>query len=161
MALRPFPSGLHAFSPSVLIATVGGAGRLQPASGTWGSLAALAIGLLWISVAPASSLLIGAVLAYAVGAWACTHWLKHDATEDPQAIVIDELVGMWMALSVAPPHIWGYLGAFVLFRFFDIVKLWPANWIDQNIDGPHGIMADDVIAGLYAMAILMLIQYFN
>ncbi len=184
MALRPLPEGLHPTSPSILIATILGAGRLQPASGTWGSLAALAFGILWLSVAPPETLLLGAAIAYILGVWASADWLKHEgltpattqtpkdagqtsqsqtseaSASDPQAIVIDELVGLWMALSVAPANLWGYLAAFALFRFFDIVKVWPANWVDKNVKGPHGIMADDVVAGLWAMAALMIIQEF-
>lgn len=161
MALRPLPDGLTPRAPCVIIATLGGAGRLQPASGSWGSLAALALGALWLSFAPPITLLMGAAMAYFIGIWASAEWLKYDSDGDPQAIVIDELVGTWMALSVAPPSLSGYLAAFLLFRLFDIVKLWPANWIDSTIAGPHGIMADDVVAGLWAMAILLLYQHFN
>jgi phosphatidylglycerophosphatase A len=56
---------------------------------------------------------------------------------------------------VAVPATWQWiLAGFVLFRLFDIVKPWPVNWLDQRLKGPLGIMADDMMAGLYAAALI-------
>jgi phosphatidylglycerophosphatase A len=68
--------------------------------------------------------------------------------------VIDEVAGMLVALSFVAHEIMAYLGAFVLFRLFDIWKPWPISWADKNIKGGFGILLDDLIAGLFAGGII-------
>jgi len=73
---------------------------------------------------------------------------------DSGAIVIDEVAGMWITLlpiAYSPIHI---LLAFALFRFFDIVKPWPISWCDKKLPGALGVMADDVVAGIFSALIL-------
>jgi phosphatidylglycerophosphatase A len=80
-------------------------------------------------------------------------------TKDARPIVIDEVVGMWVALLFLPYRIGYLLSAFVLFRLFDILKPFPADHT-QRLRGGLGIMVDDIIAGIYASAILHSIQIF-
>ena len=172
MALHTIPTGLKFLSPSVLIATCFGAGLIKPASGSWGSLAGFAIGLVFLQFLPNEMLIIAAGFAYFIGLWACRIWLSHsqnmkdsdqdsDQHADPQAIVIDEVAGLWLALAIAPPTLTGYVTAFILFRFFDITKIWPASWADQKLHGPHGIMLDDIFAGCWAALLLLIAQAFQ
>lgn len=80
---------------------------------------------------------------------------------DPRAVVIDECVGTWIPLLVAsaPEHIWLFaIIGFVLFRIIDIFKPLGCRWIDQNVKGGWGVMLDDVLAGLYALFILLVLK---
>jgi phosphatidylglycerophosphatase A len=71
-------------------------------------------------------------------------------------VVIDEIVGQLIALSLAPAHPAAVLAGFCLFRFFDILKPFPIGWIDAHLHGGLGIMLDDVVAGLYALLVLQI-----
>lgn len=161
IGLRTPPKQLGFFSPAVLIASFGGSGLIRPASGSWGSLAGLCVGLLLLRQIPAEAMLIAAAIAYFAGLWASKVWLSaiaddDEADKDPQAIVIDEVAGLWIALAFAPPTVLGYGAAFLLFRFFDITKIWPARWADQSLPGAHGIMLDDIFAGCWAAIFLVI-----
>jgi phosphatidylglycerophosphatase A len=72
-------------------------------------------------------------------------------------VVIDEVVGLWLVLAVAPLDPVYYGLGFALFRLFDIFKPWPVSWVERRFGGGIGIMADDVVAAVYAGAILMLL----
>ena len=77
---------------------------------------------------------------------------------DPGWVVIDEFAGQWITLlALARPTIPGLIAAFILFRLFDITKLGPVGWADRR-HGAFGIMADDVIAGIIAAALLILVR---
>jgi phosphatidylglycerophosphatase A len=94
-----------------------------------------------------------------IGVVASGAYGRRQAVEDPQEVVIDEVAGQLLALSLAPPH-WGwYLAGFALFRLFDITKPFPASWCDRNVKGGLGVMADDLVAGLYAMILIALGDY--
>lgn len=135
-----------------LLATWFGCGRLRPAPGTWGSLGALppAALLMWLGGWPL--LLAASLLAFAVGIWAGQRHAETLGREDPGEVVIDEVAAQWLAL-VPLAFDWRlWLIAFFLFRLFDITKPWPASWCDRRLAGGLGIMADDMVAGLYAGA---------
>jgi phosphatidylglycerophosphatase A len=142
------------------IATLGYVGLMRPASGTWGS--AVAVALAWALHVLGGPLLLAlaAALLYALGHRAVQVVTKGLADPDRSEIVVDEAVGQWIALlpvsagavmAGAPVlALWpGILFAFLAFRFFDIVKVWPANRLDARKDAT-GVMADDVVAGIYA-----------
>jgi phosphatidylglycerophosphatase A len=140
--------------PSSLLATWFGAGLLPRAPGTWGSLAALPFGvaLFWLS-GPLG--LLGATLAvFLIGLWAAHRYEQGAAIKDPGAIVIDEVAGQWLALIPAGLDPLGVLLAFVLFRVFDVAKPWPVGWADRHLKGAFGVMADDIIAGIYAAVLV-------
>jgi phosphatidylglycerophosphatase A len=84
--------------------------------------------------------------------------VAEDGEEDPGWIVIDEVVGQGLTLLLTPPDLLNYAAGFALFRLFDIKKPWPVSWADQQIKGGLGIMLDDVLAGIYALALLTLLQ---
>jgi phosphatidylglycerophosphatase A len=139
---------------TMFIATLGGAGRLKPGPGTWGSLVVLPLVLL----GPVACWVLAAVLAVA-GYWAARHVLVDD-TEDPGWFVIDEGAGMLIALAALPAAtLQGVVLAFALFRLFDIAKPWPISWADAQ-PAPAGVMADDLIAGGIAAALLFLLHSF-
>ena len=136
------------------------AGFLRPAPGTWGALAALpAAWAVWQTGGPVL-LAVAIIAAFAGGTMAITRELEASGTHDPSWIVIDEVVGQWIALlpvavgatlSGAPPtRLWpGILAAFLLFRLFDIWKPWLVGHADRRKDA-LGVMLDDLWAGLFA-----------
>ncbi|MCY3542287.1 MAG: phosphatidylglycerophosphatase A [Gammaproteobacteria bacterium] len=77
--------------------------------------------------------------------------------KDESCIVLDEFLGMAVALFLLPKEWWLYIIAFLIFRIFDIVKPWPISWVEQRIRGAYGIILDDVIAGAGAAIITNLI----
>lgn len=78
---------------------------------------------------------------------------------DSPRIVIDEIVGFQWTLLFMPPTLSGILLGFIFFRFFDIVKVFPANWLQRELPGGYGIMADDLAAALYARLALEGVNY--
>ena len=135
-----------------------GSGCIRKAPGTWGSLAALPIyGLFFWVPAPVFGLIV--VVSFVVGIWLCQRTADALGVHDHPAIVWDEFVGMWIVLALQPTQWWWIGLAFVLFRVFDIWKPWPIGWLDQKVSGGLGIMLDDVLAGIYAFAVLVAIQF--
>lgn len=134
---------------AVQVASMGGLGRL-PAPGTFGSLPALLAA--WLAPLPLLVLCAGlAVLGFA----AIRALAQAGAEEDPGWVVVDETVGMLIALAAlgGAPTLPGVLLAFVLFRLFDILKPGPVGWA-ENVHGAAGVMLDDVVAGMLACALL-------
>lgn len=145
---------------SHLIATVFGVGHLKPASGTWGTLAALLLAWPIHLIGGPVLLIIATLLAFAGGFWATRVETAGRDNHDPSEIVIDEVVGLWIAflpVSIGAAHVgadltalWpGWIAAFFGFRLFDIWKPGPVGWADRRND-PWGVMLDDVIAGVMA-----------
>lgn len=145
---------------ATLIGTVLGVGYIKPAPGTWGSLIALPWGWLLHVLGGFPLLVLAIVAAFAKGWWATAVMTKDSDNHDPSEIVVDEVVGQWIALLPLSYAAWsmgldilvmwpGWVAAFVLFRFFDIVKPGPVGWADRRGD-PLGVMLDDVIAGVFA-----------
>lgn len=137
-----------------LVAAGFGVGFAPVIAGTIASAAALLLGAVMLRLSP-YALPIAALLATVGGAWA-VHAARIEG--DPGWVVIDEFAGQWitlLALDRITPV--GLLAAFVLFRFFDVTKLGPVGWADRQ-HGAMGVMADDVIAGVIAAALLWLGQ---
>ncbi|WP_138464932.1 phosphatidylglycerophosphatase A [Poseidonocella sp. HB161398] len=147
--------------PSRLIATFGGVGLLRPAPGTWGSAIAIPLGYVLHGLGGFTLLSLATIAVFAVGIWACQAERAATGRKDASEIVIDEVAGQWVAmwpLSLGLSHAgvdpwlfpWpGWVGAFVLFRLFDIWKPGPVGWADRK-DAAAWVMVDDVIAGLMA-----------
>jgi phosphatidylglycerophosphatase A len=144
---------LSPWHPISLLATWFGSGLLPKAPGTWGSLAALPFAIAIVALAGTWGLLAAAVVATLLGAWAAGIYATRSGQGDPRAVVIDEVAGQWLALVPVAGDLRLYAVAFVAFRFFDIVKVWPAGRIDRELKGGWGIMLDDVVAGVYAGAL--------
>jgi phosphatidylglycerophosphatase A len=94
-----------------------------------------------------------------IGIWAGSRTEKLSARKDPGKVVIDEVVGQFIALIPVPFVLgaawWTAILAFILFRFFDIVKPYPARRF-ESLEAGLGIMADDVVAGVYAAIVVAL-----
>lgn len=145
---------------ALMIATVCGVGNLRPAPGTWGSLAALPLFWLVHLIGGFPLALLATLVAFAKGVWATGVLTRGRDDHDPSEIVIDEVVGQWIALLPLGYSAWsmdldilrlwpGWIAAFLLFRLFDISKPWLVGWADRRNDA-LGVMLDDVIAGGFA-----------
>jgi phosphatidylglycerophosphatase A len=131
------------------VATLFGLGRLGFAPGTLGSLVALPIAWLVMRFGGMYALLgVTAVVAIAA-IWVSDAYAKESGDEDPQDCIIDEVAGQMLACALAPLSLAGFALAFVLFRLFDISKLWPISAVER-IGGGAGIVGDDMLAGLIA-----------
>ena len=98
------------------------------------------------------AVLAAALLITAIGIWVADVVAKDLEKKDPQIVVIDEVAGVLLTLSVAPPT-WGALAAgVVLFRIFDQTKPWPARAAERRLPGGWGIVLDDVAAGAWGAA---------
>lgn len=134
-----------------------GAGLAKKAPGTWGTLVGIPFWFLlqWLTPEPLAYVAACAVL-FIFGCWICGESARLLGLHDAPGIVFDEIVGFLIAcfpLLYLPAESvqWPWLiAAFVLFRFFDIIKPWPIRWLDRKVDGGFGIMIDDVLAGIFA-----------
>jgi phosphatidylglycerophosphatase A len=158
---------------AITLATCG-VGYLPLAPGTWGSLVGFGFYLLvrgalmkvLFDVALQFRLnlfhLFYAVVAFEmlvavgltlIGVWAASRTEKMSGKKDPSKVVIDEVAGQFIALLAVPFMVedawWSLILAFILFRFFDIVKPYPARRL-ESLESGLGIMADDVVAAIYA-----------
>ena len=139
------------------LATLGPVGRIRPAPGTWGSAAALLPAAAALALGGNWLLEIGVVIACIIGVKAADIYEAHSGKKDASEVVIDELAGQWIALLVVPPDWRWWLAAFALFRLFDIVKPGPVK-MAERLPGGLGVMADDVVAGVLAAALLLVVQ---
>lgn len=144
-------------SPLAWLAAGLGSGFSPLAPGTMGSLAGL---LAFLPLARLPLIVTLGVVASVtlVGVWASTHVTRLLQKKDPGVVVIDEVVGMWITLLAVTPTAPSFLVGFVLFRLMDVVKPWPARRLEALPSG-WGIMADDVMAGVYANAALRLLRF--
>jgi phosphatidylglycerophosphatase A len=148
---------------AILIATWFGCGFAPAAPGTAGSAAAA--GIAWALAAyagwtpPWFGILALALMGPAI--WAAGETARWKKTDDPNIVVVDEVVGQWIALAGAVSLNWkSFLAAFVLFRLFDIWKPPPVRQLER-LHGGAGIVADDAAAGVYAALVLFLAGWFN
>jgi len=141
---------------SRIIATGFYVGYAPIAPGTVGSL--LGLFLYWL-VPKSDSVysLIVFVLLFFVGVWSASE-VEKESGKDAKIIVIDEIVGMLITLTFFEKSLRGLAIGFVLFRLFDIIKLFPAR-LSERLPGGWGVMMDDVIAGIYSAIVLRLIFY--
>jgi len=133
-----------------------GSGFIPLAPGTWGSL--VGVGLVWKFWG--NSLfgqLTWVVLLGALGVWVSGVTCQYFKKQDCQYIVIDEIVGLMITMIGIPITSYGLVVGFLLFRFFDVVKPIPVNWVDRKVKNGLGVMLDDVVAGLYGNLIMHLI----
>jgi len=136
-----------------------GSGLSRYAPGTMGTLAAVPFAFLLKSL-PAVAFWVLLTGLFLLGVRICTTSSSRLGQHDPGGIVWDEMVAYWLTIAFLPVSWPWWLAAFVLFRFFDILKPWPIRWVENRFSGGLGIMLDDIIAALYAMAILWLIAGF-
>ncbi len=138
-------------------------GYSKKAPGTIGSLVALLLGLPVLAFS-ANTLFLGAVL---IGLIAIAQIDKEEETKrhDSSYIVIDELVGMWLAMAISGLSLAGVVLSFIFFRIYDITKPSLIGKIDKEVKGGLGVVADDalagVLAGLSVLLVINILGFFN
>jgi len=154
-------ASVAALSPARLLATFFGCGYSPAAPGTVGSAAALALAVAaerWANL-PAWAFAGAAAVIAVPSVWSAGVTARAVGRKDPSIVVIDEVMGQWIALAGAHPLNWrSFALAFILFRLFDIWKPPPVRNLEA-LPGGLGIVMDDVMAGVYAAAVLWLAGY--
>lgn len=140
----------------VFAATFFGVGRIPKAPGTFGTLAALPIAALLLWLGPLWQM--GVTLAFIPFAiFASEAFEKKMGTHDSSQIVIDEVAGLLVTMMWLPMTWQSFVAGFILFRFFDILKPYPISYLDKKIQGGVGVVADDLLAGVFASLILQVL----
>ena len=136
-----------------------GSGLSPKAPGTVGTLAAIPLWLLIATLSYKWQIAV-IVISFFIGIYFCGKSADDLGAHDHGSIVWDEFVGYWLTMLFAPAGwLWILIG-FALFRVFDILKPWPISWFDKQVSGGVGIMVDDVLAGLFAGAGVVLLARF-
>ena len=149
-----------------------GSGLPRRAPGTWGTVGGLIIAIPLLSLGFVPFLII-TILSCVIGSWICGRTSELMGGHDNPHIVWDEWAGMWLTLlplsymGIADGNFWQNIAqtssivaiiiTFILFRFFDIIKPPPIGWADKKVAGGLGIMLDDIIAGIMAAAVWIII----
>ena len=143
--------------PVHLLAFGFGSGLAPKAPGTFGTLAAVPLYLLMAGLS--LPIYLGLVLAGTLlGIWICGRASDDLGVHDHGGIVWDEIIGYLLTMVFAPPGWAWMLIGFLLFRFFDILKPWPIRWLDRQVSGGVGIMLDDLLAGVFAGLVMLLLE---
>ena len=149
----------HLRDPWVFVATGFGCGLAPWAPGTLGSALGLAAWWWLLADLPAVGRLAAVAAGGVFGFAVIRQAVKRHRLGDEPAIVLDEVIGCWVALLMAPKALAPALVGFALFRAADIVKPWPVSWADAKVKGAAGILLDDVLAGGIALAALAIAQH--
>ena len=140
-------------NPVHLLALGFGSGLIRPAPGTWGSLAGTILGSALLACLGLKIFLILTALCFALGCYLCQKTADDMGVHDHGSIVWDEFVGVFIVLAAIPTLSFPWIViAFVLFRFFDILKPF-----DQKLESGFGIMVDDVLAAVYAVIVIAIL----
>jgi phosphatidylglycerophosphatase A len=135
-----------------VLASVFGAGYAPVASGTVGSF--VTVVAIWLLPLTPLRIAVALVVVTLIGIWAGSRVERLLGKKDPGVIVIDEVAGMLLSVILLPPTIPVLVTAFLLFRLFDIWKPFPARE-SQALTGGMGVMVDDLVAGVYALVLVL------
>jgi phosphatidylglycerophosphatase A len=136
-----------------------GSGLSPFAPGTSGTLVGIPIYILLVKVFPMNVVLGVIALFYLLGIWICDLAGKAVLEADHPGIVWDEIVAILMVMFFVPQNLYGYIEAFLVFRFFDILKPWPINLVDRHMKNGHGVMLDDLLAAIYSIFTIQAVLY--
>jgi phosphatidylglycerophosphatase A len=142
-------------------------GYIKFAPGTWGSLAAILIlyPCIKFTILSFEALIIAFIILFFISNLFINFFSNFTNSNDSKHIVIDELLGIFIIL-IFYDFIFIYndfitlILLFFIFRLFDIIKIFPANYIDKNLKHGYGVMMDDIVAGIYTILTLMIINAF-
>jgi phosphatidylglycerophosphatase A len=135
-----------------------GSGLAPKAPGTFGTLAAIPVFLLLTILMPTPlTYAVAVIIMGLAGIYICGKTADDVGVHDHPAIVWDEFIGFFITMFMVPVSWESILMGFILFRVFDIFKPWPISFIDKKMTGGLGIMFDDVVAGIFALAIMQLL----
>ena len=149
------------FILSELFCTIFKIGNFRYMPGTLGSIVGIIIGLFIKNKFPITFYILVIFLICLIAIIMINiYQTKVDSKEDHSEIIIDEFIGQQIPLFFIELTTLNILFCFIFFRFFDILKLFPANYIDRKFKNSYGIIADDLVAGLQALVIIYLINIY-
>ena len=143
-------------------------GKIKYAPGTFASLITCFVFMLLNSFTSITFIFLILLIFFLYSLVAINYSFEDFRSDDPQEIVMDEVVGQMLPLTAIPiyetlyplPVIYYCISSFLLFRLFDIWKPFPINYVDENIKSALGIMLDDIVAGIYSIVVLFLVLFF-
>ncbi|WQX35559.1 phosphatidylglycerophosphatase A [Helicobacter pylori] len=152
------------FSLRACFLTLFFSGYSKKAPGTIGSLVALLLGLP-VLIFSANTLFLGAIFVGLIAIAQIDKEEEETKRHDSSYIVIDELVGMWLAMAISGLSLAGVILSFIFFRIYDITKPSLIGKIDKEVKGGLGVVADDalagILAGLSALLVIHILGFFN
>jgi phosphatidylglycerophosphatase A len=134
-------------------------GKAPKAPGTVGSFVALVMGVALLKYIPIDSFVLITILISVVAIKQIDIYEKETNSHDDKSIVIDELIGMWLALAICNENLIFAFVSFLCFRYFDIAKPSIIGKIDKNVKGGLGVVLDDVVAGIFGGILSKLIYH--
>ena len=151
-------------SPVHILSLGFGTGLAPFAPGTFGTLVGFPL-FLALAPLPLLTKAVAYLALFILGCWLCEVTGKALGKHDHSSIVWDEIIAMALVLEFAPPGWVWWIIAFLLFRFFDIVKPWPVSLADNahgtgSLAGGFFVMLDDILAAIYAIAAMLALKYF-
>ena len=162
---------LRSVSLDKLISSFFYVGFLRPAPGTWGSAVGIILAYIFLKTVTFMTFCLLLLFVILIGFWSTKKYIrKNSEKSDPAEVVVDEVIGQWIAVlpigyMIQLPEfniegLWFvWIWAFVSFRFFDIVKLGLVGWAD-NLGGALGVILDDILAGIaagFTVAVVLLL----
>ena len=146
------------FILSDIFCTIFKIGNIKFMPGTFGSLVGVLIGVVLKITLPIAIYIIIILLILIFAVIAINIYQSKAGKEDKSEIIIDEFIGQQIPLLFIEISVLNIVLCFILFRFFDILKVFPSNYIDKNYKNSFGIIADDLVAGIQALAIIYIIK---
>jgi len=148
---------------ALLLATWGGCGYFPKGQGTVASIVALGLAYATTSLlqVPPAWFALAALALWVPSVWSASLAADHFGRHDPPQVVVDEVLGQWIAVAAVTQSDWlSWAAALALFRLFDIFKPWPIRKL-ESLPGGAGVVADDAAAGLCAMIVVIALHYFS
>ena len=134
-------------------------GNFSKMPGTLGSIAGVFLGIFLLSFFPINLVYIFFIFFLSISCYAVKVYQKEVGKTDKSEIIIDEVVGQFLVLMFIDLEILNILFAFILFRFFDILKVFPANIIDREYSGHYGVILDDIIAAIQTIIVILIFKF--
>ena len=141
------------------ICTVFGLGYFTKMPGTLGSIAGIFLGFILLSFFPIQLVLFFFLFLLALSLYAIRVYQKQEGKADKSEIIIDEVLGQLLVLMFIELEFLQLFCAFILFRFFDILKIFPANIIDKKYSNHYGVICDDIIAAIQALIVIFIFKF--
>ena len=141
------------------ICTVFGLGNYTKMPGTLGSIAGVFLGFFLLTFLPIQLVLVFFIILLVISLYAIKIYQKQVGKSDKSEIIIDEVLGQLLVLMFIELEFLQFFIAFILFRFFDILKLFPANIIDKKYSDQYGVILDDIIAAIQALIVIFIFKF--
>ena len=143
------------------ICTIFGLGNFTKMPGTLGSIAGIFLGFILLSFFPIQLVLVFFIFFLALSLYSVKIYQKEVGKSDKSEIIIDEVLGQLLVLMFIELEFFQFLLAFILFRFFDIVKIFPTNIIDKKYSDHYGVIFDDIVAAIQALIVIFIFNFAN